>query len=173
MKGGRIERVVNEEKCGKNIEERKIAGAKIARRRIIGFFSDSVTGSLTQMAELFHKAGVFSSIEEGKMVLPAVANDTIRFVGDGSYRGIGFEELKDKIKKYCEDRDWDQYHKPKELAIGVITEASELLEHFRFKSEKEVESMFNNPEKMEHISDEMADILFFLVRLAQRYNIDL
>ena len=43
-------------------------------------------------------------------------------------------ELKDKIKKFCEDRDWDQYHNAKELAIGIVTESSELLQHFRFKS---------------------------------------
>ena len=82
-------------------------------------------------------------------------------------------ELKEKIKKFCEDRDWDQYHNAKDLAIGVITEASELLEHFRFKSEKEVEEMFNSQAKREEISEEMADVLYFLLRLAQRYDIDL
>ena len=82
-------------------------------------------------------------------------------------------ELKEKIKKFCEDRDWDQYHNAKDLAIGIITESSELLEHFRFKSEKEVDGMFNIPSKRQEISEEMADVLYFLVRLAQRYNIDL
>ncbi len=82
-------------------------------------------------------------------------------------------KLKEKIKKFCEDRDWNQYHDAKNLAIGIITEASELLEHFRFKSEKEVEEMFGNAEKKEDISEEMADILYFILRLAQRYNIDL
>ena len=82
-------------------------------------------------------------------------------------------ELKSKIKKFCEDRDWDQYHGAKDLAIGIITESSELLEHFRFKSEKEVEEMFKDPKKREHISEEMADVLYFLLRLAQKYDIDL
>jgi len=82
-------------------------------------------------------------------------------------------ELKEQIKKFCEDRDWDQYHGAKDLAIGIITESSELLEHFRFKSEKEIEELFKHPEKREHISEEMADVLYFLLRLAQRYNIDL
>ena len=50
-------------------------------------------------------------------------------------------ELKEKVKKFSEERDWNQYHNPKDLAIGIITEASELLEHFRFKSEKEAEVM--------------------------------
>jgi len=83
------------------------------------------------------------------------------------------KELKDKVKKFCEDRDWDQYHGAKELAIGIITEASELLDHFRFKSEKDIEEFFNNQEKKAQISDEMADVLYFLLRLAQKYDIDL
>ncbi|MBU2639082.1 MAG: nucleotide pyrophosphohydrolase [Nanoarchaeota archaeon] len=81
-------------------------------------------------------------------------------------------ELKEKIKKFCEDRDWDQYHGAKELAIGITTEASELLDIFRFKSEEEIEEMFKT-EKREHISEEMADTLYFLLRFAQKYNIDL
>jgi NTP pyrophosphatase (non-canonical NTP hydrolase) len=82
-------------------------------------------------------------------------------------------ELKEKIRKFCEDRDWNQYHDAKNLAIGIITEASELLEHFRFKSEKEIEEMFKNTEKREKISEEVVDVLYFVLRLAQRYDIDL
>lgn len=83
------------------------------------------------------------------------------------------QELKEKVKKFCEDRDWDQYHNPKDLAIGIITESSELLDIFRFKSEKEIEEMFHIKEKREKISEEMADVFYFLLRLAQKYNIDL
>ena len=82
------------------------------------------------------------------------------------------QELKEKIKKFCEDRDWDQHHNAKELTVGMIIEVSELLEHFRFKSKEEVDEMFKN-EKREEIAGEIADILHFLLRLAQRYNIDL
>jgi len=82
-------------------------------------------------------------------------------------------ELKEKVRLFCEERDWDQYHNPKDLAIGIITESSELLEHFRFKSQKEITEMFKNKEKRKEISEEMADILYFLVRLAQKYDVDL
>jgi len=82
-------------------------------------------------------------------------------------------ELKEKVKAFCEDRDWDQFHNAKELAIGIVTEASELLEHFRFKSEKQVNEMFENKDKRQELTEEMADVLYFLVRLAQRYDIDL
>lgn len=83
------------------------------------------------------------------------------------------QELKDQIKKFCEARDWDQYHQAKELAIGVITEASELLEHFRFKSEQEIDEMFKSMEKREKITEEMTDVLYFLLRMAQKYEVDL
>ncbi len=83
------------------------------------------------------------------------------------------QELKDIVKKFCEDRDWDKYHNPKDLAIGVITEASELLEHFRFKSEKEVKEMLESPAKRKEITEEMSDVLYFILRLAQKYDIDI
>jgi NTP pyrophosphatase (non-canonical NTP hydrolase) len=82
-------------------------------------------------------------------------------------------ELKEKVKNFCEDRDWNQYHNAKDLAIGIITESSELLEHFRFKSEKDVEAMLKDPKKREEISDEMADVFFFILRMSQKYDIDL
>lgn len=86
---------------------------------------------------------------------------------------ITIQKLKEKVKKFCEARDWDQYHNAKDLAIAIITESSELLEHFRFKSEKEVDEMFQNPKKRDEISEEMADIFYFLLRFAQRYDVDL
>ncbi len=81
------------------------------------------------------------------------------------------QELKDKVKKFCEERDWDKYHNAKDLAIGVITEASELLEKFRFKSEKEIDEILES--KKQEISEELADILYFVLRLAQKYHIDM
>ena len=83
------------------------------------------------------------------------------------------EELKEIIRQFCELRDWDQYHNAKELTIGIVTEASELLEHFRFKSENQVDAMFQDNSKRHELTEEMADIFYFLLRLAQRYDIDL
>ena len=53
-------------------------------------------------------------------------------------------ELKQMVRQFSEDRDWDQFHNAKDLAIGIVTEASELLETFRFKSEAEVDELFRN-----------------------------
>jgi NTP pyrophosphatase (non-canonical NTP hydrolase) len=83
------------------------------------------------------------------------------------------QELKEKIKKFCDDRDWDQFHNAKELAIAMNIESSELLEHFRWKKDKEVDEMFKDKEKRQKIEDEMADVFYFLLRMSDRYNIDL
>jgi NTP pyrophosphatase (non-canonical NTP hydrolase) len=83
------------------------------------------------------------------------------------------KELKEKIQEFCELRDWDQYHNAKELSIGIVTEASELLQHFRFKSEKQVDEMFQNKLKRHEISEELVDVLFFILRFSEKYDIDL
>ncbi len=78
-----------------------------------------------------------------------------------------------KVREFCEARDWDQFHSPKELAIGLITEAAELLEHFRFQSDEQIAALFANPASREEIEDEIADCLFFILRFAGRHDIDL
>ncbi len=83
------------------------------------------------------------------------------------------QELKKKVQQFCEDRDWDQFHSPKELAIGMSIEASELLEHFRFKSEDEVRELFQQKEKKEQIEEELIDVLVYLLRFSQKYDISL
>lgn len=82
-------------------------------------------------------------------------------------------ELQEIVKKFCDDRDWEQFHNPKDLAIGISTEANELLDMFRFKSEEQIKAMFENPFKKEDISDELADALYFILRFAQMNDIDL
>jgi len=82
-------------------------------------------------------------------------------------------DLKKIIQTFSEDRDWDQFHNAKELVIGIVTEASELLQHFRFKTEKQIDDMFKNQEKRKEICQEISDVLYFLIRLAQRYDVDL
>ena len=83
------------------------------------------------------------------------------------------EFLKTKVREFCEARDWDQFHTPKGLAIGVATEAAELLEIFRFRNEAESEELMRNPETREEAAMEMADVLFMLLRFAQKYGFDL
>jgi NTP pyrophosphatase (non-canonical NTP hydrolase) len=82
-------------------------------------------------------------------------------------------ELKDLVRQFCEERNWDQFHNPKDLAIGIITEAGELLDIFRFKRDDEITQMMNRPEKRTVIGEELADVLYFVLRFAQMNNIDL
>ena len=56
-------------------------------------------------------------------------------------------ELKCIVREFCEARDWDQFHNPKDLAIGMVTEASELLEIFRFKNDDESTQLMKDPRK--------------------------
>ena len=85
---------------------------------------------------------------------------------------ITVEDLKNKVKKFCEVRDWDQFHDPKELAIGISTEANELLQIFRFKDKKQMEELMKSDKKKE-VEEELADVVYFALRFAQMNNIDL
>ncbi len=86
---------------------------------------------------------------------------------------VTVEELKKHLQKFCEARDWDQFHSPKELAIGLITESSELLEHFRFQSDEQIKLMLQNGDSRSKIADELADAFFFVLRFAQLHGFDL
>ncbi len=86
---------------------------------------------------------------------------------------INVNRLIKTVQKFCEERDWDQYHGPKDLAIGIVTEAAELLDHFRFKSEVEARKYLSIPKKRLEVEHEVADTLFMLLRFAQMYDVDL
>lgn len=86
---------------------------------------------------------------------------------------INLQKLKDTVKAFCEERDWDQFHNPKDLAIGMSTEANELLDLFRFKSEKEILQKFNEPDFKNKVRYELADVVFFILRFSQMNNIDI
>ena len=72
-------------------------------------------------------------------------------------RTIG--ELTGLVKTFCEERDWDQFHNPKDLAIGISTEANELLDIFRFQSEDDMRRIMEDAGKREHVTEELADTL--------------
>ncbi|MFN8604298.1 MAG: nucleotide pyrophosphohydrolase [Candidatus Binatia bacterium] len=82
------------------------------------------------------------------------------------------QTLKNLVRDFCEARDWDRFHGPKDLAIGMVTEASELLEHFRFRDEAESHDRLSATDTRAQIEAELADVLFFVLRFAQRFQID-
>ena len=57
------------------------------------------------------------------------------------------QDLMNIVQQFCEERDWDQFHNPKDLAIGLSTESNELLDIFRFKSEADMCEILQNPDK--------------------------
>ncbi len=80
-------------------------------------------------------------------------------------------EITEKIIQFRDERDWMQFHDPKNMAVSIILEASELLEHFQWKTKEEVEKyvMQNKSE----IKDEIADIALYLFELANNLGISL
>ena len=80
-------------------------------------------------------------------------------------------DLKTALREFAEERDWEQFHTPKNLAMALTVETAELLEHFQWLTPEQSE----NPDslKLREISHELGDILIYLVRLADRLDIDL
>jgi dCTP diphosphatase len=83
----------------------------------------------------------------------------------------GLKTLVLELRKFAKDRDWEQFHSPKNLSMALSAEAGELLEHFQWLSEPE-SSRLDESKKLD-VSFEMADILLYLVRLADVLEIDL
>jgi NTP pyrophosphatase (non-canonical NTP hydrolase) len=71
------------------------------------------------------------------------------------------DKLKDKLLEFRKRRDWEKFHTPKDLAISLVLEASELLENFQWKSDKEITSMLEGKD-LGQISDEIADIAIYI-----------
>lgn len=79
-----------------------------------------------------------------------------------------YNNLVNRIKKFCDDRDWSQFHDPKNLAISLSLEASEVLELYQWTKDNKLK-----PERAEKINEELADVLYWLIMLSNHYNIDL
>lgn len=75
------------------------------------------------------------------------------------------EQILDELRHFNQERDWDQFHNGKDLAIGLSVEASELLESFLWKAPEQV-----NPDK---IREELADVLNYAFQMADKYGLDI
>lgn len=84
-----------------------------------------------------------------------------------------FDDLDGLIKQFSIDRDWDQFHTPKNLLIALVAEMGELSEVVLWKSDKDLENYLASSEGKEKISEEIADVAIYLIRMAQKLNIDL
>jgi len=80
-------------------------------------------------------------------------------------------ELTNKIIAFRDEREWGQFHNPKDLAISLVLEAGEVMEHFQWKTKKEVDEYIRTHK--EDIADELADVLHYLLTLSHDLGIDL
>ena len=80
-------------------------------------------------------------------------------------------ELIKKIIAFRDARDWKQFHNPKDCAISLSLEASEVLEHFQWKSKEEIDEYIKT--NKEHIGKELADVLYWVLLMSHDFNIDI
>ncbi|WP_111636963.1 nucleotide pyrophosphohydrolase [Marinomonas shanghaiensis] len=81
------------------------------------------------------------------------------------------ESLKLSMRQFAQDREWEQFHSPKNLSMALAGETAELLDCFRWLTEEGSYQL--DPEQLSAVHDELADVLLFTVRLADKLNVDL
>ena len=81
------------------------------------------------------------------------------------------EQIKHRLRDFAAERDWDQFHSPKNLAMAMIVEAGELVEHFQWLTEDQSQAL--PPDKLAEVEQEIADIQIYLIRLADKLGIDM
>jgi len=80
-------------------------------------------------------------------------------------------ELKQRLREFAEARDWDQFHSPKNLSMALSAEVAEIIEHFQWLTEEQSKNL--PQDKLGEVETELADTLIYLIRLADKLNIDL
>ncbi|MDH3527776.1 MAG: nucleotide pyrophosphohydrolase [Gammaproteobacteria bacterium] len=81
------------------------------------------------------------------------------------------DQIKTRLRDFAAARDWDQFHSPKNLAMALIVEAAELVEHFQWLTESQSQNL--PPDKLAEVEQEIADIQIYLIRLADKLGIDM
>jgi dCTP diphosphatase len=80
-------------------------------------------------------------------------------------------ELKEALQRFAAERDWDQFHSPKNLAMALSVEVAELAEHFQWLTEEQSRSL--SSEAKQRVAEEVADVQIYLVRLADKLGVDI
>lgn len=84
---------------------------------------------------------------------------------------MDLDKIKNIIREFAKQRDWDKFHTPKNLSMALSVEASELVEIFQWLSQEESKNIDSN--EIQNVKDEVADILIYVIRIADKLNIDL
>lgn len=82
-------------------------------------------------------------------------------------------ELRQRVQKFIDDRDWSKYHNAKNLAASISIEAAELMELFQWVSDKEMDRLLNNTDVMQRLRDELADVIIYCLSLANVTGTDI
>ena len=81
------------------------------------------------------------------------------------------QEITEKIKQFRDERDWKQFHSHKNMAISLALEAAEVLEHFQWKNDEQIQNYVT--ESKDEISEELADVAMYLFELCDNLGVDL
>ncbi len=82
-------------------------------------------------------------------------------------------ELREAVRQFVDERDWQQFHSPKNLSMALAIEAGELMEHFQWLDGEATRNLSESPEKLAAIGEELADVLSYMLALANSLDIDL
>jgi dCTP diphosphatase len=81
--------------------------------------------------------------------------------------------LKELVRAFSRERDWEQFHHPKDLGVALACEVGEVLEHFRYKTNEQVRAALDDPGARRALAHELADCLWLILRLADVCDVDL
>ena len=81
-------------------------------------------------------------------------------------------ELTTEVRAFVAERDWERFHSPRNLAMAVSVEAAELLEHFRFRSDEEMQLRLRDETRRAEIGHELADVLYFVLLMSANLGYD-
>jgi NTP pyrophosphatase (non-canonical NTP hydrolase) len=81
--------------------------------------------------------------------------------------------LKEAVRRFAAEREWEPFHSPKNLVMGLAVETAELMEHFLWMEPAESRQVVAEPGKREQVADELADVACYLLNLSLTLNIDL
>jgi NTP pyrophosphatase (non-canonical NTP hydrolase) len=86
---------------------------------------------------------------------------------------VSVSDLRNKVASFAHERDWEKFHKPKDIALAIAVESAELLELFQWKNNKEIQGLLNNPNYRKKIEEEIADIMIYILVLTNTLDTDL
>ena len=86
---------------------------------------------------------------------------------------MNIDDVRQRLARFASDRNWDQYHSPKNLSMALAAEAAELLEIFQWLTDEQSKEIVNDEKEMAQIRQEIADVMIYLIRLSDKLGVDI